>query len=86
MLSSPLVEELSMNLNKLLYDSPGIGPAKLQTLLKKTFERVEIETRNEPFFTFQFRCEDENRTRLIIRYGWSVNKGHWLYEPIKVNE
>ena len=46
---------------------------------------VEAEPRNETFFTFQLRCTDDERTRLIVKYGYSVSKDCWFFEPLKGN-
>lgn len=72
-----------VNLQKLLYESPGISPAKVQKALNSVFEDTIVEARNEPFFTFQIRCEDaDHKTRLIVRYGWSDNHSRWFFESL----
>lgn len=75
-----------VNLEKLFYDSPGISPAKVQKVLDRIFESTVIEARNEPFFTFQIRCEDVNhKTQLVVRYGWSDNHSRWFFEPLEIS-
>lgn len=74
---------MSLNLNHLL-NTPNINPLHVQMALSRRFT-VEAEPRNETFFTFQLRCTDDERTRLIVKYGYSVSKDCWFFEPLKGN-
>lgn len=74
---------MSLNLNRLL-SIPNLNPLQVQMALSNKFT-VTAEPRNEPFFTFQLRCTDDERTRLIVRYGYSVSKDRWFFEPLKGN-
>ena len=74
---------MPLNLNRLL-NTPNINPTQVQMALSSRFT-VETEPRNEPLFTFQLRCADDERTRLIVRYGYSVSKDRWFFEPLKGN-
>lgn len=71
-----------LNLAKLIYDTPGVGPHHVELALGKVFPVVFSQERKDPFFNFQLTClDDENRVRLIVRYGWSP-KHDWLFEPL----
>lgn len=72
---------MSLNLNHLL-NTPNLNPLQVQMALSSRFT-VTAEPRNETFFTFQLRCTDDERTRLIVRYGYSVSKDRWFFEPLK---
>ena len=74
---------MPLNLNRLL-NTPNVNPTQVQMALSSRFT-VETEPRNEPLFTFQLRCTDDERTRLIVRYGYSVSKDRWFFEPLKGN-
>lgn len=74
---------MPLNINRLL-NIPNLNPLQVQTALSRRFT-VNAEPRNETFFTFQLRCTDDERTRLIVRYGYSVSKDRWFFEPIKGN-
>lgn len=74
---------MSLNLNRLL-STPNLNPLQMQMALSSRFT-VTVEPRNETFFTFQLRCADDERTRLIVRYGYSVSKDRWFFEPLKGN-
>jgi hypothetical protein len=73
-----------LNLDKLLYETPSVGPSDVQLALERVFPQVVAEFRDEPFFAFQIRCGDEsNRTRLIIRFGYSFRRDCWVFEPLR---
>lgn len=75
---------MSLNLNRLL-STPNLNPLQMQIALSSRFT-VTAEPRNETFFTFQLRCtDDDERTRLIVRYGYSISKDRWFFEPLKGN-
>ena len=74
---------MSLNLNRLL-STPNLNPLQMQMALSSRFT-VTVEPRNETFFTFQLRCADDERTRLIVRYGYSISKDRWFFEPLKGN-
>lgn len=74
---------MSLNLNHLL-SIPNLNPLQVQMALSSRFV-VTAEPRNETFFAFQLRCIDNKRTRLIVRYGYSVSKDRWFFEPLKGN-
>ncbi len=74
---------MPLNLNHLL-NTPNLNPLRVQMALSRRFT-VKTEPRNETFFTFQLRCTDDKRTRLIVRYGYSVSKDRWFFEPLKGN-
>lgn len=74
---------MPLNINRLL-NIPNLNPLQVQTALSRRFT-VNAEPRKETFFTFQLRCTDDERTRLIVRYGYSVSKDRWFFEPIKGN-
>lgn len=79
--------------NKLknLISTPGTTPTQVEHLLKIMFPKVFTQRRNENFFTYQFTCidncinrpaDDDYKARLVIRYGWSEEKG-WVFEEIE---
>jgi len=73
-----------LNLDKLLYETPSVGPLDVQMALERVFPRVCAEYRNELFFSFQIRCGDESgKTRLIIRFGYSQKRDCWVFEALK---
>lgn len=74
---------MPLNINRLL-SIPNLNPLQVQMALSRRFT-VKTEPRNETFFTFQLRCTDDERTRLIVRYGYSISKDRWFFEPIKGN-
>lgn len=74
---------MPLNINRLL-SAPNLNPLQVQMALSRRFT-VKTEPRNETFFTFQLRCTDDERTRLIVRYGYSISKDRWFFEPIKGN-
>ena len=74
---------MSLNLNRLL-SIPNLNPLQMQMALSSRFT-VTVEPRNETLFTFQLRCTDDERTRLIVRYGYSISKDRWFFEPLKGN-
>lgn len=77
---------MKLNLSNLLYKTPNINPLQVQMALNQRFPIVVAEPRNEDFFNFQIRCATEERNCLIIRYGWSMKKDKWFFEPIKVGK
>lgn len=69
------------NIARLL--SGNVNPSVVKYFLDIIFPHVITERRQETFFNFQFRCYDEEKNlRLTIRYGWSVAKERWFFEPI----
>lgn len=79
--------------NKLknLISTPGTTPTQVENLLCTMFPKVYTQRRNEDFFTHQFTCIDncisrptnhDYKARLVIRYGWSEEKG-WMFEEIE---
>lgn len=74
---------MSLNLNRLL-SIPSVNPMQVQMALSYRFT-VIVERRNEHFFNFQLRCIDDEHTRLIVIYGYSVSEDRWFFEPIKGN-
>lgn len=74
---------MPLNLNHLL-NTPNLNPSQVQTALSSRFT-VTAEPRKETFFTFQLRCANDDRTRLIVRYGYSISKDRWFFEPLKGN-
>lgn len=72
-----------MNLCKLFYDTPGVTPPRVKQALEQVFPQVDTEYRGELFFNYQFRCSNEQRTRLIVRYGWSDRENGWVFEALK---
>ena len=76
---------MPLNLNRLLRTS-NLNPSHVQMALSYRFT-VTVERRNEHLFNFQLRCtdDDDERTRLIVIYGYSVRENRWFFEPIKAN-
>lgn len=59
-----------------------VNPNTVQHFLNLIFTTVTSTRRPGVLFNFQFNCYDNNeRLRLVVRYGWSPEKGKWFFEP-----
>jgi len=73
---------LNLNLQELIYH-PKVNALDVQAALERRFPIVRSEWRNEGFFAYQIRCTDESgRTRLVVRFGYSVARDRWIFEVL----
>jgi len=55
----------------------------LQAALETIFPKVVAEMNDHPFYQFRIRCADmAGRVRLLVCFGWAVQRDGWSYLPI----
>lgn len=73
-----------LNLSRLIHDTPGVSALEVQAALGRVFPRIVAEFNGEIFWQFRIRCGDESgRTRLIVKFGWSIRRDRWVFETVK---